>query len=50
LEHITGDEMQTMYAIVINGKTLLYPTMDEAIKMAKWAGWPVAQIKEVHLY
>lgn len=42
--------MQTQYTIKHAGKTLFYKTMDEAVKMARFIGFPVSNIKTVDLW
>ncbi len=42
--------MQTQYTIVHKGKTLFYTNIVEAEKMAKFIGFPVANIKIVDLF
>lgn len=42
--------MQINYTIVHKGKTLFYTTETEAIKMARFIGFPVNQIKTVHVW
>jgi hypothetical protein len=38
------------YTIVLKNKTLFYTSMDEAIRMARFIGFPVSNIKPIDLY
>lgn len=42
--------MKTKYIVRIKGTTYYYPTFDEAVKMARFVGIAVSEIKEAHVY
>lgn len=42
--------MQVKFIVKVKGIAHYYPTMDEAVKMARFVGFPVSHIKEAHLW
>jgi hypothetical protein len=42
--------MQTQFTIKFNGKTWFYPTLELAEKMAKFVGFPIANIQIVDIW
>ncbi len=42
--------MKIQYTIVHKAKTLYFDTMELAIAMARFIGFPINNIKEIHLF
>jgi len=42
--------MQYKFILRFNGRTTFYSSYDEAMKMARWCGAKMSDIKEAHVF